>query len=59
MLQPCKNNGTCYNYVPNTYNCSCPLGFNGTHCEFDYRPCKPYTCLNHGILILFELFRIN
>ncbi|CAF4095370.1 unnamed protein product [Rotaria magnacalcarata] len=47
ITQPCKNNGTC-NGNHYSYNCSCPCGFNGTDCEFDHRPCKPYTCLNNG-----------
>ncbi|CAF3304276.1 unnamed protein product [Rotaria socialis] len=47
IKQPCKNNGTC-NGTHYSYDCSCPCGFNGTDCEFDYRPCKPYTCLNNG-----------
>ncbi|CAF4027943.1 unnamed protein product, partial [Rotaria sordida] len=51
ILSPCQNNGICENVQTNipSYNCSCLPGFNGTHCEFDYRPCKPHTCLYHGI----------
>ena len=48
MLQPCRNNGTC-NTTPTAqpgYNCLCPSGFNGTHCEIDQRLCKPNTCLH-------------
>ncbi|CAF1262667.1 unnamed protein product [Rotaria sp. Silwood1] len=51
MLKPCQNNGTCYDTeteIP-SYHCSCPSDFNGTDCEFNCRPCKPYTCLDHGL----------
>ncbi|CAF0808925.1 unnamed protein product [Adineta ricciae] len=49
ILQPCKNSANCTNNVTTyTYICSCLPGFNGTHCEFDRRPCKPNTCSNHG-----------
>ncbi|CAF4598946.1 unnamed protein product, partial [Didymodactylos carnosus] len=27
---------------------SCTTGFSGINCEFDYRVCKPTTCLNNG-----------
>ncbi|CAF2929625.1 unnamed protein product [Rotaria sp. Silwood2] len=51
VLKPCQNNGTCINIQSNipSYSCSCPFGFTGIHCEFDHRPCKPNTCLYHGI----------
>ena len=32
QLQPCQNNGTCYDLV-NDYRCECLVGFNGTNCE--------------------------
>ena len=50
LLLPCENNGNCaedsnafYNYV-----CLCLQNFNGTNCEYDYRPCQPNTCRNNG-----------
>ncbi|CAF3709000.1 unnamed protein product [Rotaria socialis] len=50
LLKPCQNDGTCRNTQTGNdcYVCLCSRGFNGTHCEFDHRPCKPYTCLNNG-----------
>lgn len=36
LLQPCQNNGTCYLAKDNQhYNCSCPFGWSGVHCEIE------------------------
>ncbi|CAF4904762.1 unnamed protein product [Rotaria sp. Silwood1] len=50
MSKPCQNNGSCVNDQSKIlgYYCVCPSGFNSTDCEFDYRPCKSHTCLDHG-----------
>ena len=50
VLKPCLNSGICTNVKtnPHGYLCSCRPGFNGTHCELDYRPCKLDTCWNKG-----------
>ncbi|CAF1113374.1 unnamed protein product [Adineta ricciae] len=50
ISNPCQNNGTCNINTTNHhgYDCSCQIGFNGTTCEIDRRPCKSYTCLYHG-----------
>ncbi|CAM4846598.1 unnamed protein product, partial [Rotaria magnacalcarata] len=50
LLKPCQNHGTCINTQTDNdcYVCLCATGFNGTHCEFDHRPCKSQTCLGHG-----------
>ncbi len=50
ISQPCQNNGICKNVNTTLlgYICSCPSGFNGSQCQFDYRPCKPNTCWNNG-----------
>ncbi|CAF5218913.1 unnamed protein product, partial [Rotaria magnacalcarata] len=50
LEKPCRNDGSCITNQNdiNDYNCLCSRGFNGTHCEFDHRPCKPQTCLGHG-----------
>jgi hypothetical protein len=45
-------------YMCCNYTCSCLSGFNGTHCEFDHRPCKLNTCLNGCIYILLENAKI-
>lgn len=49
MRNPCKN-GNCTNNktATNGYACTCPLGFNGTHCELDGRLCTSHICLNNG-----------
>ncbi len=47
ILQPCQNAGSCIN-TNDTYICKCSLGFNRSECQFDYRPCKPFTCWNNG-----------
>jgi hypothetical protein len=49
----CQNYGTC-NSIDNNqrYKCLCLPGFNGTDCEFDHGPCKPYTCLDHGTYLI-------
>jgi hypothetical protein len=58
MLKPCQNNGSCTNDNSTLYGyvCSCLTGFNGTECQYDYRPCKQNTCWNNGINILFNFF---
>ncbi len=58
MRSPCRNNGICYNTAIGNYSCLCLSGFNGTHCEFDYRPCKLNTCFNDGIYILLKNAKI-
>ncbi|UJR16931.1 hypothetical protein I4U23_003829 [Adineta vaga] len=53
MLQPCQNNATCINNntVTYGYTCSCLLGFNGTECQYDQRPCQSTTCWNNGMCL--------
>ncbi|CAF3918281.1 unnamed protein product, partial [Rotaria sp. Silwood2] len=50
MIEPCQNNGSCVDDQTQTlgYYRLCSPDFNGANCEFDYRPCKPLSCLNHG-----------
>jgi len=39
--QPCLNNGVCNNYQMQGYNCSCPPGYHGDHCQFEVGVAKP------------------
>ena len=59
ILQPCQNNGTCISNSSASagFQCVCPLGFTGTFCEIDRRPCKPNTCWNNGLSPLHRSFR--
>jgi hypothetical protein len=49
-LRPCQNHGNCTNTntTSPSYVCSCPSGFDGTHCQLDRRPCQTDTCKNNG-----------
>ena len=49
-LRPCQNEGYCTNTnsTSPSYVCSCPTGFDGTHCQLDRRPCQTDTCWNNG-----------
>ncbi|CAF1198564.1 unnamed protein product [Adineta ricciae] len=51
ILRPCQNNATCSsdNTTLLGYSCMCLPGFNGTQCQYNYRPCQSSTCLNNGI----------
>ncbi|CAF0903803.1 unnamed protein product [Adineta ricciae] len=51
ILRPCQNNATCSsdNTTLLGYSCKCLPGFNGTQCQYNYRPCQSSTCLNNGI----------
>ncbi|KAK3258791.1 hypothetical protein CYMTET_32180 [Cymbomonas tetramitiformis] len=34
--EPCKNGGSCTNYLGEGYTCNCPSGFTGDHCQVAY-----------------------
>ena len=50
-VHPCQNEGTCVNdkTLLTGYQCQCSIGFIGSECQEDTRPCKPNTCFNNGI----------
>jgi len=41
-VKPCRNNGTCINRGP-IYECQCPLGYEGDHCEHNVDECEMMT----------------
>jgi hypothetical protein len=56
-MKPCKNGNCTKNKTAiHGYVCSCPSGFNGTHCEIDHRICTSHICLNNGTRFLYLLY---
>lgn len=47
QLHPCRNNGSCVNYV-GTYRCDCLTGFRGNDCSLDIDECDRFPCKNEG-----------
>uniref|UniRef100_A0A8I3MG92 Protein crumbs homolog 1 n=1 Tax=Canis lupus familiaris TaxID=9615 RepID=A0A8I3MG92_CANLF len=43
---PCLHGGNCED-IYSSYHCSCPLGWSGTHCEFNIDECFSNPCI-HG-----------
>ncbi|XP_031570057.1 fibropellin-1-like isoform X2 [Actinia tenebrosa] len=43
---PCLNDGVCTAFL-HDYECTCPIGFMGRHCE-DINQCLPNPCKNNG-----------
>ena len=41
------------------YECSCPVGVDGTNCQFFRRPCQADTCWNNGSQSRFIFVRSN
>jgi hypothetical protein len=43
LSNPCQNGGTCQDHLA-YYNCSCPMGYAGTHCEDNVNDCLGVQC---------------
>ena len=56
-LQPCLNNGTCFENISegSGYVCQCQQAFQGIHCEVDRRPCQSFTCFERGTSMSFRV----
>ncbi|XP_052556892.1 delta-like protein D [Tympanuchus pallidicinctus] len=44
---PCLNSAVCHSDV-NGYNCICPEGFEGLHCEINFDECTYGFCKNNS-----------
>ena len=56
MATPCKNGGTCLmdpQGPEDAYQCICPAGFTGVHCESNIDDCAVNPCQNGGTCIDF------
>ena len=56
MATPCKNGGTClmdHQGSEDSYQCICPAGFTGEHCESNIDDCEVNPCQNGGTCIDF------
>lgn len=60
LLDPCENNGTCFNTITNTldYTCNCTDDFGGMQCQNDLRSCKLNSCLHNGTRSFSLVYRI-
>lgn len=48
--QECQNNGKCLN-PNNTFECSCPAGFEGRLCQINIDECQFNECMNNATCI--------
>lgn len=48
--EPCQNGGTCTENS-SSFNCSCPVGYQGHLCQDDIPECDTQPCLNNGTCI--------
>jgi slit 2 len=51
---PCKNNAECQARPEREYECICPPGYHGTHCEFMIDACYGNPCRNNGTCTVME-----
>lgn len=51
---PCLNGGRCVDGIGH-YECVCPPGFTGEHCEGDINECRPSPCHKSGSLDCVQL----
>ncbi|XP_050388477.1 delta and Notch-like epidermal growth factor-related receptor isoform X2 [Patella vulgata] len=51
VLDLCMNNGSCVGNKTH-FQCLCPPGFTGSHCEVNINECQPKPCI-HGVCVDF------
>ena len=47
-VNPCANGATCQD-LDDHYQCACPRGHGGVHCDLDLNLCDPNPCNNDGV----------
>lgn len=56
---PCKNNAVCKPLPERQYECQCPPGYHGAHCEFMIDACYGNPCRNNGTCTVLEEGRFS
>ncbi|XP_039440093.1 protein slit isoform X3 [Culex pipiens pallens] len=56
---PCKNNAVCKALPERQYECQCPPGYHGAHCEFMIDACYGNPCRNNGTCTVMEEGRFS
>lgn len=56
---PCQNNAVCNPLPERQYECQCPPGYHGAHCEFMIDACYGNPCRNNGTCTVLEEGRFS